>query len=73
MRTPPRAKRCHAILDEIVEILEYYMPESTELTRIKTVDIKYLRDYISEISEEKKLTEIKLAAKMKAKEKGNSE
>lgn len=64
MRIPPRAKKCQGFLDELEELFKYFLPEGEELSRIRG-EIKYLREYISEISEEKKLTEIKLAAKIK--------
>lgn len=64
MRTPPRAKRCQSIIDELEDLLKYFLPSSEELDRLR-IDIRYLREYINEISEEKKLTEIKLAAKIK--------
>lgn len=64
MRIPPRAKKCQGFLDELEELFKYFLPKGKELSRIKG-EIKYLREYINEVSEEKKLTEIKLAAKIK--------
>ena len=64
MRIPPRAKKCQGFLDELEELFKYFLPEGEELTRIRG-EIRYLSDYINEVSEEKKLTEIKLAARIK--------
>lgn len=63
MRIPPRAKKCQEILDEVESIIEYAM--SGRMDGETKRKFQYLRDYINEISIEKKVTEIKMAAKIK--------
>ena len=63
MRIPPRAKKCQEILDEVESIIEYAM--SGRMDGETKKKFQYLRDYINEISIEKKVTEIKMAAKIK--------
>lgn len=65
MNLPKKAKKCHDIIDEIELILDYFMGDTHELKSLKNNEIVFLRDYISEISESKKLTNIKLATKIK--------
>ncbi len=72
MRTPPRAKKCQELLDDIEWNLEYFMGPSQKFKEMKNTHFQYLREYINEISQEKKLTEIKLAAKIKAGDKDDS-
>lgn len=65
MRTPPRAKKCQELLDDLEWNLEYFMGANEKFKEMKTTHFQYLRDYINEVSREKKLTEIQLAAKIK--------
>lgn len=65
MRTPPRAKKAQELLDEVQWNLEYFMGNSDKFKEMKSSHFGYLRDYINEISEEKKLSDIKLAKKIK--------
>lgn len=62
MRTPPRAKKAQETISEIETLLEYYMITIPKELKQK---VQCLKDYIDEISMEKKLSEIKLAAKIK--------
>jgi len=66
MRIPPRAKRSQEIIDQMVDWLDYYMGESQQFKDFIRNDIKYLEEYLVEISEEHKLHNIKLASKIKA-------
>lgn len=65
MRVPPRAKKSNEILDEIEELLAYYLQGNEQMAKYRVSHFKYLRDYINEISREKKLNDIKLANKIK--------
>ena len=65
MRTPPRAKRCQEVIDQMVDWLNFYMGRTQEFRAFVKNDIKYLEEYLTEISEEYKLHDIKLAAKLK--------
>jgi len=65
MKIPARAKKCLDYLDILEMNLEFYLPKSSYLRDLKLNEIQYLRDYISEISEAKKLSDIKLAVKIK--------
>lgn len=65
MRVSPRARRCLETIDKIESILEFYMPEGPKLKELKTKEIKDLRGYIAEISRSKKISEIKIAQKIK--------
>ena len=62
MKLPARAEKMLKLLDDIEHTVQYY---SGDIGLHKT-DFKQIRDYIAEISESKKLTNIKLAAKIKA-------
>ena len=62
MKEPKRAKKALEYVEDIEFLLDYFMG------RIRPEDknkIKYLKDYISEISQSKKLTEIKIAEKIR--------
>lgn len=65
MRVPPKAKKAIEIVEKLQETLEFYMGDTEEFNSLKMQDIKYLKDYLLKISEEKKLNDIKLAAKIK--------
>lgn len=65
MRVPPKAKKAIEIVEKLQETLEFYMGNTEEFNSLKMQDIKYLKDYLVIISEEKKLNDIKLAAKIK--------
>lgn len=65
MRIPPRAKKCQEIIDQMVDWLGYYMGNSPEFRKFIKNDISYLEEYLAEISEEHKLHNIKLAARLK--------
>ena len=65
MKLPPRARKCLKYLDAIEASLEYFMEAGLEFKALKNNEIKYLRDYIEELSESKKLSGIKLATKIK--------
>ena len=66
MRIPPRAKRCQEIVDQMVDWLAFYMGNSPEFRNFVKSDIKYLEEYLSEISEEHKLHNIRFASKLKS-------
>lgn len=66
MRIPPRAKKSQEVIDQMVNWLGYYMGQSKEFKEFVKSDIKYLEEYLSEISEDHKLHNIKLATKLKA-------
>lgn len=66
MRIPPRAQRCIEIIDTMVDWLGFYMGDSPEFRKFIKNDIKYLEEYLAEISEEHKLHNIKFASKLKA-------
>jgi|TARA_B110000908_G_C10029376_1_gene346670 hypothetical protein len=61
MKLPARAMKCLELLDEIGFTVDYYSGGND----LHVKDIKYLKEYIAEISESKKLTNIKLAVKIK--------
>jgi hypothetical protein len=65
MRVPPKAKKAIEIVEKLQETLEFYMGDTEEYNSLKMQDIKYLKDYLLKISEEKKLNDIKLAVKIK--------
>lgn len=65
MKVPPRAKKCIDYINNLEVYLEYYLAGTDALVKLKTREFKYLKDYVEEISQDKKLTEIKLAAKIK--------
>jgi len=65
MKLPPRAKKCMEYLDEIEFVLDYFMGGGSQFKDLKNKEIKYLREYIAEISESRKLSQIKLATKIK--------
>jgi len=56
-----RATKCLELLDEIAFTIDYYSGGN----KLHVKDIKHLKDYIAEISESKKLNDIKLAVKIK--------
>lgn len=66
MRIPPRAKKSQEIIDQMVDWLEFYMGTRPEFKEFVRNDIKYLEEYLAEISEDHKLHNIKLATKLKA-------
>lgn len=66
MRIPPRAKKSQEIIDQMVDWLEFYMGNRPEFKEFVRNDIKYLEEYLVEISEDHKLHNIKLATKLKA-------
>lgn len=66
MRIPPRAKKSQEIIDQMVNWLGYYMGTRPEFKEFVRNDIKYLEEYLSEVSEDHKLHNIKLATKLKA-------
>jgi len=61
VKLPPRADKCLKLLDEISETLSFYTGGNNPHASY----IKHLKDYITEISESKKLSNIKLAQKIK--------
>ena len=65
MKAPHRAKKCQEIIDNIVNILDYYMHGTDEFKKIVKEDIQYLENYLIEISEEHKLHNIRFASKLK--------
>ena len=65
MKIPPRAKKCLDYLNSLEDYLGYYMSGSDIMVKLRTREFRYLREYIEELSQDKKLTEIKLAAKIK--------
>lgn len=66
MRIPPRAKKSQEIIDQMVDWLGYYMGSRPEFKEFIKNDIKYLEEYLVEVSEEHKLHNIKLATKLKS-------
>jgi hypothetical protein len=50
----------------MVDWLGFYMGDSPEFRKFVKNDIKYLEEYLAEISEEHKLHNIKFASKLKA-------
>lgn len=65
MKTPPRARKCLDVIDMLETNLEYFMEAGDEFRKLKNNEIKYLRDYVQELSLEKKVQDIKLAVKIK--------
>jgi polyhydroxyalkanoate synthesis regulator phasin len=65
MKLPPRAKRCQEVIDQMVDWLNFYMGETREFKDFVRKDIKYLEEYLSEISEEHKIHNIRFASKLK--------
>jgi len=61
MKLPPRASKCLELLEAIESTVDYFSGGNP----LHNKDFKYLREYIAEISESKKLSNIKLAAKIK--------
>lgn len=66
MRIPPRAKKSQEVIDQMVNWLGYYMGNRPEFKEFIKNDIKYLEEYLAEVSEDHKLHNIKLATKLKA-------
>ncbi len=66
MKAPKRAIKSREIIDNLVSLLGYYMSGTTEFKRIVKEDIQFLESYLQEISEDHKIHNIKLAAKIKA-------
>lgn len=66
MRIPPRAKRSQEIIDQMVDWLGYYMGSRPEFKEFIRNDIKYLEEYLSEVSEEHKVHNIRFATKLKS-------
>jgi hypothetical protein len=66
MRIPPRAKKSQEIIDQMVNWLNYYMGTRPEFKDFIRNDIKYLEEYLSEISEEHKVHNIRFATKLKS-------
>ena len=64
MKTPKRALKCRHIIDNIVEILGYYMCGTSEFRRLVNEDIQYLEEYLNEVSEDHKLHNIRFASKL---------
>ena len=62
MRTPPRAKKAQEVISELEINLTYFMGTLPNELRKK---VEYLKSYVDEISMEKKISEIKVAAKIK--------
>lgn len=61
MKLPQRAEKCLKLIDEIEYTVEYYSGGHN----FHKKDFQQLRDYITEISESKKLSNIKIATKIK--------
>ena len=66
MKVPKRAIKCQEIIDNLVNLLEFYMYGTDEFKRIVNEDIQYLENYLIEISEEHKLHNIRFASKLKS-------
>lgn len=66
MKLPTRAKKCQEIIDNMVDWLSFYMGNAPEFRKFVKTDIKYLEEYLSEISEEYKIHNIRFASKLKA-------
>lgn len=61
MKIPKRAEKCLELLEAIQFTVDYYSGGN----KFHNNDFKVLREYITEISESKKLSEIKVAVKIK--------
>ncbi len=61
MKLPARAEKALKLLEDISYTVDYYSGGQ----KVHKEDFKYLQDYIAEISESKKLSNIKIAAKIK--------
>ena len=61
MKLPQRANKILKTLKDIQEIMDYYTADHS----LYAADFRSIREYIEEISKSKKLSEIKVAAKIK--------
>lgn len=61
MKLPQRATKILKTLKDIQDVMDYYTADHT----LYASDFRHIREYIEEISKSKKLSEIKVAAKIK--------
>ena len=66
MKIPKRAQKCQEIIDHMVDMLSYYMNDCDEFKKFVRTDIKYLEEYLAEISEDHKVHNIRFASKLKS-------
>tara|TARA_R110000851_G_scaffold23718_8_gene69197 strand:+ start:8 stop:298 length:291 start_codon:yes stop_codon:yes gene_type:complete len=66
MKPPKRALKAKEVIDNMVNLLEYYMSGTKEFRRLVKEDIQFLEDYLNEISEDHKLHNIRFASKLKS-------
>jgi hypothetical protein len=66
MKTPKKAIKSQEIIDNLVDLLRYYMGGTPEFKRIVREDIQYLETYLQTVSEDHKVHNIRFASKLKA-------
>lgn len=66
MKIPKRAQRSQEIIDKMVNWLSYYMNDCDEFKKFVRTDIKYLEEYLAEVSEDHKVHNIRFASKLKS-------
>ena len=66
MKIPKRAQRSQEIIDKMVNWLSYYMNDCDEFKKFVRTDIKYLEEYLPEVSEDHKVHNIRFASKLKS-------
>jgi len=66
MKIPKKAEKCQHIIDNLVELLRYYMSGTPEFRRIVKEDIQFLETYLQDVSLDHKTHNIRFASKLKA-------
>jgi len=61
MKLPQRATKILKILKDVQDVMDYYTADHN----LYAADFRHIREYIEEISKSKKLSEIKIATKIK--------
>ena len=66
MKICKRAAKSRDVIDNLVNLLGYYMGGTLQFRKIVREDVQFLEDYLNEISEDHRVHNIKLATKLKA-------
>jgi len=65
MRSPKRLKRVVKYFDDLEKILLYYFPEDRTETKKLKLQIKEIKEFIEELTLDKKISDARLAKKIK--------
>ncbi len=66
MKAPKNAIKSQEIIDNLVNLLRYYMSGTSEFRRIVREDVQFLENYLQEVSVDHKVHNIRFASKLKA-------